>query len=81
MELRGVGRPGDLLLVGFNSLIDLTTLKEGRSEEAVKPGEVRIQFQRFLESLHSLVIIAHFIIAETQVHVKVGPLLPIQRGG
>jgi len=40
-----------LPLVGLNSLIDLTTLKESRSEEAVKLWVVGVKFQGLLESL------------------------------
>jgi hypothetical protein len=70
----------DLPLVGLNSLVDLTTLKESRSEEAVKMGVVGIQCKRFLEFLHSLFVLAYFIVVETHVYIKAGLLLPIQRG-
>jgi len=40
MELSNGGCPGDLFPVGFNSLIDLTSLKKGGSEEAIEPGVV-----------------------------------------
>ena len=76
MELSYLGSPGDLFLVCLNCPIDLTTLKECRPEEAAKPGEIGIKLQGLLESLHSLIKMAYLIVAETQVHVKVGPFFP-----